>query len=354
MLAGGTGSRLRPLTHTSAKQLIPIANKPIIYYVLEHLRSASVTDVVVIVGKETETDVCGAVGDGSQWGLNVQYVYQEEPLGLAHCITLAKNELQGGAFVMYLGDNIMKNGIEGFAEQFRSGSADALVLFSEVANAREFGVGEFSDKGELVRLVEKPTEPASNMALVGVYFFGEKVFEAVDHIKPSFRNELEITDAIQWLLESGAEVAHANVTGWWKDTGKPEDVLEANRLILSGLATSIDPSSRVDSASRVVGEVQIGADVVVENSVLRGPVVIGAGCRIVGATVGPFTSVGERCEIRNTEISYSVVMEGSRVSSVQQRVDWSLIGRDAVIERVEGRPQGLNLVIGDSSYVGLP
>jgi len=354
VLAGGTGSRLRPLTDTSAKQLIPVANRPIIDYVLDDLRNAGVTEVVVIVGSETQADISAAVGDGSQWGLNVQYVYQDKPLGLAHCIKLAKSALRGGAFVMYLGDNMVKNGITKFADQFRSGSADALVLFSKVPNACEFGVGDFSESGRLIRVVEKPENPPSDMALTGVYFFSDKVFEAVDNIEPSHRNELEVTDAIQWLLDSGADVEHANITGWWKDTGKPEDVLEANRLILSGITTSIHADSYVDSTSRVIGEVRLEADVVVENSVLRGPVVIGSGCRIVNSTVGPFTSIGSNCEIRSTEISYSVVMSASRVLGVLERVDWSLIGREALIERAEGRPKGLNLIVGDRSYVGFP
>lgn len=353
VLAGGSGSRLRPLTHTVAKQLLPIANKPIIHYVLEDISSAGVEHVVMIVGKETQADVCRDLGDGGQWGLHITYVYQDEPLGLAHCVALAQDELGDEPFVMYLGDNLLRSGIAGFAKQFSNSNADALALLCEVPNASEFGVAEFAEDGSLKRLVEKPQAPPSNKALVGVYFFGPRVFEAVKSIQPSGRNELEITDAIQWLMDNGGIVDHVEVHGWWKDTGKPHDVLEANRLVLRDLSEKIDPTSDIDESSQLLGEVHLGAGVVIRNSVIRGPVTIGANTHVTDATVGPFTSIGETCEIRNAEISYSIVMEGSQIEDIDERIDWSLIGRGVRIFHATGKPKGLNLVLGDRSQVGM-
>lgn len=353
VLAGGSGSRLRPLTHTFAKQLLPIANKPIIHYVLEDLQSAGITQVVMIVGKETQADVCQELGDGRQWGLSIVYVYQDQPLGLAHCVALARDALGDDRFVMYLGDNLLRSGIASFVPRFANSNSDALALFCEVPNASEFGVAEFASDGSLVRLLEKPPIPPSNKALIGVYFFGPRIFEAVNSIQPSRRNELEITDAIQWLMDNGGIVDHVEVDGWWKDTGKPHDVLEANRLVLRDLTESIDPASDVDGSSKVLGEVHLGPNVVIRNSVIRGPTVIGAGTTVTDATVGPFTSVGAACKIQNAEISYSIVMEDSQIEDVDERIDWSLIGRGVQIFRTLGKPKGLNFVLGDRSQVGL-
>lgn len=353
VLAGGLGSRLRPLTQTGAKQLLPVGNKPIIHYVLEDLSSAGITDVGIIVGNETAVGIQRGLADGRQWGIDITYVHQAEPLGLAHCVSIARDFLQDDSFVMYLGDNMLKGGIKPFAHAFRERQPNALTLLSEVKNPREFGVVEFDEDGRLKRLVEKPTHPPSNWAMTGIYFFDRHIFQAIREIKPSRRNELEITDAIQWLLDHGYKVDYIKLCGWWKDTGKPEDLLEANVLVLQDLTGGVDRTAMIDAESQIIGEVKVGPGVTINRSVIRGPVIIGAGSKIEDAYIGASTSLGAGCQVRNCEISCSIVMEGATLQDVPIPIDWSLIGKDVVVGRGNGKPRALNLVLGDMSRVGL-
>jgi glucose-1-phosphate thymidylyltransferase len=298
ILSGGKGTRLRPLTFTQAKQLVPVANKPVLFYGIEALVGAGIRDIGIIVG-DTRDEIREAAGDGSRWGpgVRVTYIEQPAPLGLAHAVLIAEPFLRGEPFVMYLGDNILKSGIISLVREFEERRPNALILLTPVPNPQMFGVAELSDN-KVVRLVEKPKEPASNLALVGVYMFDAHIFEAVKAIRPSWRNELEITDAIQYLVEKGYVVQPHLVTGWWKDTGKIEDILEANRLILETIEGAVEGA--VDEASKVSGAVVIEAGAVVRASTIRGPAIIGAGTEITDSYIGPFTSIQKRCRIVGT------------------------------------------------------
>jgi glucose-1-phosphate thymidylyltransferase len=351
ILSGGRGTRLRPLTFTQAKQLVPVANKPVLFYGIEALIGAGIRDIGIIVG-DTRTEIREAVGDGSRWGSDVRFTYieQPEPLGLAHAVLIAEPFLGSEPFVMYLGDNILKSGIVSLVREFEERRPNALILLTPVPNPQMFGVAELRD-GKVVRLVEKPKEPASDLALVGVYMFDAHIFEAVRAIRPSWRNELEITDAIQYLIERGYVVQPHLVSGWWKDTGKIEDILEANRLILESIAGAIEGS--VDEASRVSGAVVIEKGATVRKSTIRGPAIIGADTEIVDAYIGPFTSIQKRCRIINTEIEHSIVLEGSEISNVGSRVDESLIGRDVRIYKCPPKPLAYRFLVGDKSEIGL-
>jgi len=351
ILSGGKGTRLRPLTFTQAKQLVPVANKPVLFYGIEALIRAGIRDIGIIVG-DTKTEIREAVGDGSRWGsgVRVTYVEQPEPLGLAHAVLVAEEFLGGDAFVMYLGDNILKSGIVSLVDRFKQEKPNALILLTPVPNPRMFGVAEL-ENGKVVRLVEKPQEPKSNLALVGVYMFDPHIFEAVRAIRPSWRNELEITDAIQYLVDRGYTVQPHLVSGWWKDTGKIEDILEANRLILETISGSIEGT--VDEATRVSGEVIIEKGVSVRASTIRGPAIIGAGTEIADSYVGPFTSIQKNCRIVKTEIEHSIVLEGSEIVDVGARIDQSLIGREVRIYKCPPQPLAYRFMVGDKSEIGL-
>jgi glucose-1-phosphate thymidylyltransferase len=351
ILSGGKGTRLRPLTFTQAKQLVPVANKPVLFYGIEALIGAGIRDIGIIVG-ETKSEIQEAVGDGGRWGADVRisYLDQPDPLGLAHAVLIAENFLAGDPFVMYLGDNILKSGIVSLVSEFVEKKPNALILLTPVPNPQMFGVAELKD-GKVVRLVEKPKQPASNLALVGVYMFDSHIFEAVRAIKPSWRNELEITDAIQYLVEKGYTVQPHLVSGWWKDTGKIEDILEANRLILESITGAVEGT--VDASSRVSGEVIIEKGAGVRNSVIRGPAIIGAGSEIVDAYVGPFTSIQKNCRIIKTEIEHSIVLEGSEIVEIGSRVDESLIGREVRIYKCPPKPLAYRFMVGDKSEIGL-
>ena len=353
VLAGGLGSRLRPLTQTGAKQLLPVANKPLIHHVLDDLRGAGITDVGMIVGSETAVGLRQNLKDGSQWGLDITYLHQENPLGLAHCILVAEEFLNQASFVMYLGDNLLKGGIRPFLSSFQQNKPNALTLLCHVQDPGEFGVAEFDENGNLKRLVEKPSIPPSNWAVTGIYFFDHHIFEAARAIKPSLRNELEITDAIQWLLDQGYTVACEKLQGWWKDAGKPDDLLESNVLVLQDLVGETDSSAVIDEESRIIGEVKIGPEVEIKRSVIRGPVVIGAGSKLDGCYVGASTAIGTGCTVKNSEVSCSIVMDGACLQDVPVAMDWSIIGKDAVVCREDNKPRALNLVLGDLSKVGL-
>ena len=349
ILAGGKGTRLRPLTFTSAKQLVPVANKPVLFYGIETLAEAGIREIGIVVG-ETRTEIATAVGDGSRWGVRVTYLQQDAPRGLAHAVLIAEAFIGNDPFVMYLGDNVLAKGIVPFVEEFASVQPAAQILLTPVAHPEQYGVVE-TEGERVVRLVEKPKHPRSNLALVGVYMFGSAIFESVRRIRPSFRNELEITDAIQDLIDRGLEVRRHVVDGWWKDTGRLEDMLEANRLILDTLAPRIDGT--VDGESRIEGKVVLEPGAHVSRSVVRGPVIIGRDARIRDAYVGPFTAIMRDVEISSAEIENSIVMEGSRITDLTDRVTDSLIGRSVTIARHAGKPSALRFMLGDRSEVGL-
>jgi glucose-1-phosphate thymidylyltransferase len=351
ILSGGKGTRLRPLTFTQAKQLVPVANKPVLFYGIEALLGAGIREIGIIVG-DTRAEIREAVGGGDRWGSDVRitYIEQPEPLGLAHAVLIAEEFLGREPFVMYLGDNILKTGIVSLVDSFREKKPNALILLTPVPNPQIFGVAEL-ENGKVVRLVEKPKEPKSNLALVGVYMFDSHIFEAVRAIKPSWRNELEITDAIQFLVDRGYEVQPHLVSGWWKDTGKIEDILEANRLILESLSGLIE--GELDDASRVSGEVIIEKGASVRSSTIRGPAIIGAGTAITDSYIGPFTSIQKSCRIVKTEIEHSIVLEGSELVDVGGRIDDSLIGREVRIYRCPPRPAAYRFMVGDKSEIGL-
>ena len=356
VLAGGKGTRLRPITHTNAKQLVPVANKPILFYGLEAIREAGIEDVGMIVAGPVDregtsaAEIHGAVGDGSRFGLRVTYLPQEAPLGLAHAVKTAQGYLKSSPFVMFLGDNLIKDGIKRFVEEFDEQKPDAQILLAAVNHPQDFGVAELMGE-KVVRLEEKPKHPRSNLALVGVYMFTPCVFEAVDAIRPSARGELEITDAIQQLIDVGKNVRSHVITGWWKDTGKLEDLLEANRIVLSGLA----PARRgtVDATTQIEGDVSIGEGTVIERSRLRGPLVIGRNCKITESYVGPFTAIADQCELTSAEVEHSILLERSVLAGVPVRIESSLIGRDVVVTSSPARPRAHRLMIGDSSRVEL-
>jgi glucose-1-phosphate thymidylyltransferase len=350
VLAGGHGTRLRPLTHTSAKQLIPVANKPVMFYGLESILEAGVTDVGIVVG-DTADEVQAAVGDGSQMGLNVTYITQDQPLGLAHCVLIARDFLADDDFVMFLGDNFLIGGIRDFVSDFSESSFAARILLTEVPNPEHFGVAELATDGTVVRLVEKSPDPPSNLALVGVYMFRPSIHQAVRSIKPSGRGELEITDAIQWLIDEGKPIDARPVTGYWKDTGRLEDMLECNRKVLENLAHSID--GQVDSATQIIGKVVIEPGAVVANSHIRGPAIIGSKTIVRNSYIGPFTSVYHSCVIEDSEVEHSIILEGVQIVGVS-RIEDSLIGKDVEVRRSQHPPLAYRLMVGDHSQVLLP
>jgi glucose-1-phosphate thymidylyltransferase len=347
VLSGGSGSRLRPITHTSAKQLVPVANKPVLFYGLEAIRDAGITDVGIVVG-DTEPAIRAAVGDGSAFGLQVTYLRQEAPLGLAHAVLIAREFLGGEDFVMYLGDNFIVGGITALVDEFRAGRPDAQIMLTQIPDPRQFGVAELDEAGEVIGLEEKPAAPKSDLALVGVYIFTPAVHEAVAGLTPSGRGELEITEAIQWLIDHGSKVRSTSITGYWKDTGNVTDMLEVNRMVLESLEPLCDGT--VDAGSELIGRVAVEAGAQVSGSRIVGPVIIGAGSRVSGSYVGPFTSVAPDCVIVDSEIEYSIVLRGASIRGVR-RVEASLIGHDVEVTPAPRVPRAHRLVLGDHSKV---
>ncbi len=349
ILAGGKGTRLRPLTHTSAKQLVPVANKPVLFYGIESIAAAGITDIGIVVG-DTREEVKAAVGDGTKFGVKVTYIEQDAPRGLAHAVLISEKFLAGDSFVMYLGDNLIASGISSLVDEYRRLQCNSQILLARVPNPSSFGVAEL-DGGKVVRLSEKPPEPKSDLALVGVYMFDPTVFEAVHAIRPSNRNELEITDAIQWLVDHGRSVHPHLVTGWWKDTGKVEDMLEANRIILDTFQPKVPAG--LDPGSRVEGKVVFEGGATLANAVVRGPCVIGRGAVIDNAYVGPYTAIGAGCRIVNCEIENSIVWEQSEIRDIPVRIADSLIGRGVKIHRGQLRPRVHRFTVGDDSEIGI-
>jgi glucose-1-phosphate thymidylyltransferase len=349
VLSGGAGTRLRPITHTSAKQLVPVANKPVLFYGLEAIRDAGVTDVGIIVG-DTAAEIEAAVGDGSELGIRVTYIKQDAPLGLAHCVLIAQDFLGDDDFVMYLGDNFIIGGITELVDEFRAGTYDAQILLTQVDNPSQFGVAELGPNGGVTTLVEKPKEPRSDLALVGVYMFRPVVHDAVRAIKPSARGELEITDALQWLIDEGRDVRPHLVTGYWKDTGRLEDMLECNRKILE----SVEPvvAGTVDADSSLIGRVVVEEGAVIERSVVRGPAIIGRDTVLRDTYVGPFTSIYFGCLLEDTEIEHSIVLEQSTIRGVG-RIEDSLIGKEVEVSPSTALPKAHRLMLGDHSRVSI-
>jgi glucose-1-phosphate thymidylyltransferase len=354
VLSGGAGTRLRPITHTSAKQLVPVANKPILFYGIEDMAAAGITEIGIITG-ETGAEVREAVGDGSKFGVQVTYIPQDEPLGLAHCVLIAKDFLGDDDFVMYLGDNMLQQGLVDFIGRFEAEKGSdqppaAQILLCEVPDPHRFGIAEVDDEGHVVRLVEKPEDPPSNLALVGVYLFSPKIHEAVASIEPSPRGELEITDAIQWLVDHGHRVRHDLLEGWWLDTGKKDPLLESNRRVLEELEPSVEGT--LDDQSDVDGRVVIEAGAVLVNSHVRGPAIIGAGTTLTNTYIGPYTAIAPGCTVTDSEIENSVILERALIDGVPRLVD-SLIGRDTEVHRSGRRPKATRLMIGDHCSIDL-
>jgi glucose-1-phosphate thymidylyltransferase len=347
ILSGGKGTRLRPLTHTSAKQLVPVANKPVLFYGLEAMAEAGIREVGIIIAPETGGEIRGAVGDGSSFGLSVEYIEQEAPLGLAHAVLTAEPFLGSSSFVMYLGDNLLRDGIGELVDTFRREEPDALILLTPVPDPEHYGVAELSD-GRVTRLDEKPSAPHTDLALVGVYMFTPAVFDAARSIEPSGRGELEITDAIQTLVDRGLRVDPHIVHGWWKDTGQVEDMLEANRLILDDLEERSD-GTLIDT--RVEGRVVIEEGARLERSTVRGPAIVGRGSQITEAYIGPYTAVGDDVRIQGAELEHSIVLSGSVISDLEYRIEASLIGRNVRIGRGPVLPKAYRFVVGDNADV---
>jgi glucose-1-phosphate thymidylyltransferase len=350
ILSGGAGTRLRPITHTSAKQLVPVANKPVLFYGIEALVGAGIERIGIIIAPETGDEIKEAVGDGSQFGAEITYVPQEQPLGLAHAMLTAEPFLAGDPFVMYLGDNLLRDGISDLADAFRRHEPDALILLTSVPDPENYGVAELQGEA-VVRLVEKPADPPTNLALVGVYMFGSAILDAARAIEPSARGELEITDAIQQLIDDGHRVESHTVTGWWKDTGQLSDMLEANRLVLEDIDRRVD-GELIDS--RVEGRVVIAKGARLERSLVRGPAIVGADAEIRDAYVGPYTSVGPGVIISGSEVEHSILLAGARVCDLGTRMEASLLGRNVSLERGDGLPKTMRMIVGDNSEITIP
>ncbi|MCD6014782.1 MAG: glucose-1-phosphate thymidylyltransferase [Solirubrobacterales bacterium] len=351
ILSGGAGTRLRPITHTSAKQLVPVANKPVLFYGIEALVGAGITEVGIVIAPETGDEIREAAGDGSAFGASITYIPQERPLGLAHAVLTAERFLGDSPFVMYLGDNLLRDGISALADAFREHEPDALILLTRVPDPWHYGVAEL-DGERVVRLVEKPKDPPSDLALVGVYMFTTAIFEAARAIEPSWRDELEITDAIQRLIDGGSRVESHTVSGWWKDTGQLADMLEANRLVLEDVERRMD--GHADTESRVEGRVAIEAGAKLERSVVRGPAIIGAGARVVDSYVGPYTSIDRDVEIVGSEVEHSILLAGASVRNLQTRIEASLLGRNVNLARSHEMPKTLRMIVGDNSEISIP
>jgi glucose-1-phosphate thymidylyltransferase len=356
ILSGGKGTRLRPITHTSAKQLVPVANKPVLFYGIEAMAQAGIEDVGIIIAPETGPEIEAAAGDGSRFGVRITYVVQDEPAGLAHAVLTAEEFLAGSPFVMYLGDNLLQGGISDLVAAFREHGPEALILLTPVADPENYGVAELAPAQEgqatrrVVALVEKPAQPATDLALVGVYMFTARIHDAARAIRPSARGELEITDAIQHLVDAGLRVEPHIVQGWWKDTGRLEDMLEANQLILDNLVRSVE-GELIDS--QVEGRVVVERGARLERTKVRGPAVIGAGAQLRDCYVGPYTAIGERCSITGAEVEHSILLEGSSVCDLDGRMESSLLGRNVSVRRGGGQPRAYRFMVGDNSDISI-
>jgi glucose-1-phosphate thymidylyltransferase len=350
ILSGGRGTRLRPITFTSAKQLVPVANKPVLFYGIEAMAEAGIREVGVIIAPETGDEIREVTGDGSRFGVEITYILQDEPAGLAHAVLTAEPFLGSSPFVMYLGDNLLQGGMEDLVQEFRSEAPEALILLTPVPDPQNYGVAELGTDGTVVRLVEKPPQPATDLALVGVYMFTPRIHEAAKAIEPSARGELEITDAIQWLVDNEHRVQPHVVRGWWKDTGRLDDMLEANRLILDTLVRRID--GELEEA-QVDGRVVVEHGARLERATVRGPAIIGSGAVVRDAYIGPYTAVGRNCVIEGAEVEHSILLEGSSVRHLDGRMESSLLGRDVAISRGDRQPRAYRFMVGANSDIGI-
>jgi glucose-1-phosphate thymidylyltransferase len=355
ILSGGKGTRLRPITHTSAKQLVPVANKPVLFYGIEAMAQAGIEEVGIIIAPETGGEIEAAAGDGTRFGIRITYIVQDEPAGLAHAVLTAEPFLGESPFVMYLGDNLLQGGISGLVAAFREHKPDALILLTPVPDPENYGVAELAkaapgEIGRVLRLVEKPAKPATDLALVGVYMFTAGIHDAARAIEPSPRGELEITDAIQHLVDSAMRVEPHIVRGWWKDTGRLEDMLEANRLILDNLIERVE-GELIDS--QIDGRVVIEVGARLERTTVRGPAIIGAGARLSDCYIGPYTAIGERCTISASEVEHSILLAGCTVSDLDGRMESSLLGRNVTVRRGDRQPRAYRFMVGDNSDISI-
>ena len=355
ILSGGKGTRLRPITHTSAKQLVPVANKPVLFYGIEAMAEAGIEQVGIIIAPETGPEIEAAVGDGSRFGVLISYIVQDEPLGLAHAVLTAEAFLGSSPFVMYLGDNLLQGGISDLVAAFRESAPDALILLTQVPDPEHYGVAELAaaadgEVGRVVRLVEKPSQPETDLALVGVYMFTAAVHDAARAIAPSARGELEITDAIQHLVDAGMRVEPHIVQGWWKDTGRLDDMLDANRLILDNLIERVE-GELIDS--QVDGRVVIEPGARLERTIVRGPAIVGAGARLSDCYIGPYTAIGEGCTISGAEVEHSILLAGCTVSDLDGRMESSLLGRNVTVRRGQRQPRAYRFMVGDNSDISI-
>lgn len=352
ILSGGKGTRLRPLTYTGAKQLVPVANKPILWYGIEAIVAAGITDIGIIISPETGQEVKTKTGNGDRFGANITYILQEQPAGLAHAVKIAQPFLGDAPFVMYLGDNLVQSDLGLFLEKFKTKNLDALTLLCSVANPSAFGVAKIDDEGRVLQLVEKPKNPPSNLALVGIYLFSTGIHDAIASIKPSARGELEITDAIQYLIDQHQKVEAYQLEGWWLDTGKKDDLLEANRIILDTcLKSAIE--GEVDEKSQVIGRVQIGSGTKVVNCSIRGPVTIGSDCYLENCFIGPYSSVADQVNLIDVDLEHSVILQGAKVVGIHQRIVDSVVGQRAHLKTAPQRPKALRFLIGDDCQIEL-
>jgi glucose-1-phosphate thymidylyltransferase len=355
ILSGGKGTRLRPITHTSAKQLVPVANKPVLFYGIEAMAQAGIEQVGIVIAPETGAEIEAAAGDGSRFGVQITYVPQAEPLGLAHAVLTAEPFLGASPFVMYLGDNLLQGGISDLVAAFREHEPDALILLTPVPDPENYGVAELAEAtpgqtGRVVRLVEKPASPATDLALVGVYMFTAQIHDAARAIEPSARGELEITDAIQHLVDAGMRVEPHIVRGWWKDTGRLADMLEANRLILDNMIARVDGEL---IGSQVDGRVVIEAGARLERTTVRGPAIIGAGAQLIDCYIGPYTAIGEQCTISGSEVEHSILLAGCSVCDLDGRMESSLLGRNVSVRRGDRQPRAYRFMVGDNSDISI-
>ncbi|HEY9789294.1 MAG TPA: glucose-1-phosphate thymidylyltransferase [Candidatus Obscuribacterales bacterium] len=350
ILSGGKGTRMRPITHTAAKQLLPVANKPILFYAIEAIKEAGINEIGIIISPETGNDVRDTVGDGKRWGTKITYIVQDEPKGLAHAVKTARDFLADSPFVMYLGDNLIKDGVAPLVQRFNASTADASILLKEVPNPSSFGVAQLNDAGRILCLEEKPKQPKSNLALVGVYLFNKNIHQAIDEINPSKRGELEITDAIQRLVDTKFHVDSHVLNTWWLDTGKKDDMLEANRVVLDEM-TDYEQDGVFEGKTIISGRVHVGKGSILKDCHVRGPAVIGENCHLEDTYIGPFTSIGDNAKITHTEIEYSIVRENCKIVDFEGRIESSLIGVNVELSRANRKPSAYSFMLGDDSKV---
>jgi glucose-1-phosphate thymidylyltransferase len=352
ILSGGKGTRLRPLTYTGAKQLVPVANQPILWYGIEAIVQAGITEIGIIISPETGQEIKDKTGDGSQFGAEITYLTQDQPAGLAHAVKIAQPFLGDSPFIMYLGDNLVEADLTTFLNEFEKQNLDSLILLSPVSNPTAFGVASVDEQGKVLQLVEKPKTPPSNLALVGIYFFNQTVHSAIAQIQPSARGELEITDAIQWLINEEKKVGSRQLQGWWLDTGKKDDLLEANRIILD-TRLLMEVSGEVDEHSQIIGRVKIGKGTKIINSTIRGPVIIGENCLLENCFIGPYSSIADETILIEADLEHSVILKQSKVLKIQQRIVDSLIGERVELKIAPKRPKAMRFLIGDDSQIEL-